>query len=80
MSPELQQRILADQERSKEQKQGTKLRAKIEELLAVGVSQKYIAQYLDCPIRTVNAVTKIWKRDKLPLLLQKRANLKDCSA
>jgi CRP-like cAMP-binding protein len=87
MSPELQQRMLADQiakdarkhvPHVPQKKHG--LRTKVEELLAVGVSRQWIAHYLDCPIKTVNRISNKWKRDKLPAILQKRANLEDCSA
>lgn len=49
------------------------LHAKIEELLAVAVSRKWISHHLKCPQQTVDRVTVKWKQEKLPAILAKRA-------
>jgi hypothetical protein len=69
MSPELFERIARDNKACSLVPRAKNLRHKIEELLAVGVSKKWIAHHLGCSSRKVEWVTKSWKRDKLPLIL-----------
>jgi hypothetical protein len=60
-------------ERPVEQWKKTAQEEQITKLLAVGVSQKLIAQHLHIRLLRVARVCRRWKREELPKILQKRA-------